>query len=357
MKRRLRVCALLSALLLTAGCTRAAATETATPVLTVMTHDSFSVSETVVKTFEEEYGAKLVFLKSGDTGAALNRAILTRNHPEADVFYGIDNTYLSRALQEQIFVPYTPAALAQLPEEFKSGLSGMVTPIDFGDVCINYDKAWFIERGLALPATLADLAKPAYKGEAGNGLLVVENPATSSPGLAFLLVTIAEYGETGYLDYWRSLKQNGVVVVNDWETAYYTNFSASSGRGLQPMVVSYATSPAAEVIYASEPLNEAPTASITTANTCFRQIEYAGILKGTSQLELAQRFIDFMLSPVFQEDLPLQMFVFPVNPAATLPDDFLQYAAVAQEPARLDPVLISKNRDKWIAEWTRVMLP
>lgn len=349
--------AFVCSLLLLAACTRAETTETPQAVLTVMTHDSFAVSEEIVKIFEEQYDVTVVFLKSGDTGAALNRAILTRNNPEADVFYGVDNTFLSRAVQEGIFEPYKPSTLADIPEEFTGGLAGMVTPVDFADVCINYDKAWFAERGLAVPKSLADLAKPAYKGEAGNGLLVVENPATSSPGLAFLLTTIAEYGEAGYLDYWRSLKQNGVVVVNDWETAYYTNFSASSGRGLQPMVVSYATSPAAEVVFAAEPLSDAPTASITGENTCFRQVEYAGILKGTPQLELAQHFIDFMLSPVFQEDLPLQMFVYPVNPAADLPEIFTKYAARAEEPARLDPVLISKNREEWIAAWSRVMLP
>ena len=186
---------------------------------------------------------------------------------------------------------------------------------------------------------------------------MVQNPATSSPGLAFLLATISEYGEAGYLDFWRSLKDNGVVVVNDWETAYYTNFSASSGRGLQPMVVSYASSPAAEVIFADEPLTEAPTASIIGDNTCFRQVEYAGILKGTRHLEMAQRFIDFMLSPVFQEDMPLQMFVYPVNPEAALPEDFARYAVRPEVPARLDAVLIANKRDEWIAAWSRVMLP
>ena len=334
-------------------------TPTAEPgpvTLTIMTHDSFAVSEEVVKAFEIENGVTLVFLKSGDTGAALNRAILTRNDPEADIFYGVDNTFLSRAVQEGIFEAYTSTLLAEIPVEFTRGLSGVVTPIDFGDVCINYDRAWFAASGLAVPSSLEDLTNPIYGGEAGEGMLVVENPATSSPGLAFLLATVAEYGEDGYLDYWKALKDNGVVVVNDWETAYYTNFSASSGQGLQPMVVSYASSPAAEVIYASEPLTEAPTASITGPNACFRQVEYAGILKGTEQLELAQRFIDFMLSPRFQEDMPMQMFVYPVNPQAVLPEEFMRYAMIAEEPATLDPVLIANNRDKWIREWTEVML-
>lgn len=357
MKRLQFISFLLTALILLTSCAQSANTQEAESTLTVMTHDSFAISEEVVKAFEEENNVTMVFLKAGDTGAALNRAILTKNNPEADVFYGVDNTFLSRAVREGIYEPYVPDALTAIPQEFTSGLMGMVTPIDYGDVCINYDKAWFAASGLAVPQTLADLAKPAYKGEAGAGLLVVQNPATSSPGLAFLLATISEYGEAGYLDFWRSLKNNGVVVVNDWETAYYTNFSASSGRGLQPMVVSYASSPAAEVIFADEPLTEAPTASIIGDNTCFRQIEYAGILKGTRHLEMAQRFIDFMLSPVFQEDMPLQMFVYPVNPEAALPEDFARYAVRPEVPARLDAVLIANKRDEWIAAWSRVMLP
>ena len=344
---------LLLSVILTA-CTPTAATK---KTLTVMTHDSFSVSEDVVKAFEEENDVTLVFLKSGDTGAALNRAILTKKSPQADVFYGVDNTFLSRALDEGIFETYQSPMLSQVAEEFKANTSGMVTPVDYGDVCINYDIAYFSSHGLAVPTSLQELLKPEYGKGAGNeGLLVVENPATSSPGLAFLLATIAEFGEDGYLDYWKGLKENSTVVVNDWETAYYTNFSASSGKGLQPMVVSYATSPAAEVIYASTPLTEAPTASITGANTCFRQIEYVGILKGTKNKVLARRFIDFMLDVRFQEDMPLQMFVYPVNSSAAIPQEFTKFALTAEEPASLDPALISAKRDQWIRDWTEVML-
>lgn len=327
-------------------------------VLTVMTHDSFSISEETVRLFEQENDVTLVFLKTGDTGAALNRAILTRNAPQADVFYGVDNTYLSRAVDADIFDPYQPEALGMLPQEMLVGTAGLVTPIDYGDVCINYDRTYFTEHGLTPPGSLAELLDPRYSESAnGSPLLVLENPATSSPGLAFLLATIAEYGEEGYLDYWRSLQENGVEVVNDWETAYYSNFSASSGKGLQPMVVSYAASPAAEVIFASEPLEAAPTASLTAPGMCFRQVEYAGILKGTKQANLAEKFIDFMLSDVFQSDIPMQMFMYPVNPAVQLPDEFVRYALLAERPATLDPELISENRDHWIQAWSEVMLP
>ncbi len=345
-----------AACILLAACAPAATpTPAATPSgpveLAVMTHDSFAVSEDLVRSFEQANNAKLTFIKSGDTGAALNRAILTKSSPQADVFYGVDNTFLSRALKEDIFEPYAPPGLADIPAAFKLDPSNRALPVDYGDVCINYDKAYFAGKNLPVPQSLEDLAKPEYKG-----LLAVENPATSSPGLAFLLATIAHFGPQKYLEYWNSLVSNQVAVVNDWETAYYTNFSGSSGKGPQPMVVSYASSPAAEVIYAETPPADAPTASITAPGTCFRQVEFVGILKGTAKRALAEKFVDFMLSVPFQEDVPLQMFVYPVNEQAALPDAFTQYAAVAEQPASLPPDEVAANREAWIQAWTEAVL-
>jgi thiamine transport system substrate-binding protein len=319
--------------------------------LVVMTHDSFAISEALVQQFETENNANLTFLPSGDTGSALNRAILTKNSPTADVFYGVDNTFLSRALAEDLFEAYQSPLLAQIDASFRLDSSNRAVPVDYGDVCINYDKAYFATKNLAVPASLEDLAKPEYKG-----LLVVQNPATSSPGLAFLLATIAHFGSDGSTAYWQSLRENGVVVVNDWETAYYNNFSGSSGKGPQPMVVSYSSSPAAEVIFADQPLSDAPTASITGPDTCFRQIEFVGILKGTEQRALAEKWVDFMLSVPFQEDMPMQMFVYPVNGQASLPEEFIQYAQTAQEPAALDPAEIAANREAWIQSWDETVL-
>ena len=201
-----------------------------------------------------------------------------------------------------------------------------------------------------MPTSLDDLLKPEY-----NGLLVTENPATSSPGLAFLLATIQKYGDPGYLDYWKSLRANGVVVVDGWETAYYTNFSGSSGAGPQPMVVSYASSPAAEVAFSTTPLDDSPTGSISAPGTCFRQVEFVGILAGTKNLDLAEKFVDFMLDVPFQEGMPLTMFVYPVNPKAALPDVFSKYAVPAAEPATT-PADIDTKRDGWIEAWTQAVL-
>jgi thiamine transport system substrate-binding protein len=290
-----------------------------TQSLTILTHDSFSASEGVIADFEKANNVKLSFIKAGDVGATLNRAILSKNSPLADVIYGIDNTFLSRAESGDILVSYASPKLADIPDGFKLSKTNLLSPVDYGDVCINYDRAYFADKKLELPKSLLDLTKPEYKG-----LLVVESPATSSPGLAFMLATISEFGVDTYLDYWKSLKANDVLVVNDWETAYYTHFSGSSGKGPRPMVVSYGSSPAAEMIYADPKPADAPTASLVGDNMCFRQVEFVGILKGTQKQALAEKFVDFMLDTEFQNDIPLQMLVFPANKNAVLPEGFVK---------------------------------
>jgi len=331
--------------------TPAAAVTTAPVDLYVMTHDSFAVSKEVIATFQAENNISLHFVKGGDAGAMVNKAILTKDASQADVIYGVDNTFLSRALDGGIFEPYVSPGLKNIPDQYKLDAQNRALPVDYGDVCINYDKKYFAEHNLAVPQSFEDLVKPAYKG-----LLVVENPATSSPGLAFMMATIAHFGPDQYLNYWKSLRDNGVEVVNGWETAYYTNFSASSGKGPQPMVVSYASSPAAEVIYATEKLTESPTASLLSAGMCFRQIEFIGIVKGTKNRAAAEKFVDFALGKVFQEDMPLQMFVYPVLDGAGIPVEFSQFAQTPEQPATLDPAEIGNNRDQWITDWTKTVL-
>ncbi len=304
--------------------------------LTVMTHDSFNVSENVLSQFEVTNHVKVQFLKAGDTGTALNKAILSKESPLADVFYGVDNTFLSRALDEEIFQPYDSPLLADIPDSFELDPNKRALPVDYGDVCLNYYKAYFEQNQLAPPERLEYLLKPEYKE-----LLVVENPATSSPGLAFLLATIGHFGEDGYLDFWEGLVKNQVKVVNDWETAYYTEFSRYGG--------SYP-------IFAEEPIEEPPTAAVTGEGSCFRQIEFVGILQGTTNRTLAEKWIDFMLSPTFQEDIPLQMFVFPVNEKAKLDETFVKYLAIPEKPAYVSPEKIAANREKWIQAWTELVL-
>jgi len=346
---------LLLGTLLISLCAACAPTPKPTPTgpveLLVMTHDSFAMSEGVLTAFESANNAKVKFVKSGDTGTALNKAILSKDNPLADVFYGVDNTFLSRALEEGIYETYASPMLSVIPEEFKHDPENRALPVDYGDVCLNYDASYFSERNLQPPQSLDDLLKAEYKD-----LFVVENPATSSPGLSFLLATIGNFGEEGYLDFWKGLVGNGVSVVNDWETAYYTEFSGSSGEGPRPIVVSYNSSPAFEVIYAETPIETPPTAAVVNDNTCFRQIEFVGVLKGTENRNLAEKWVDFMLSTTFQEDMPLQMFVFPVNPDARLDEVFVKHLSVPKITAFVDPQDIADNRERWLKAWTEAVL-
>ena len=324
-------------------------TSTSPRTLTVMTHDSFAASESVIAAFEKENNVKVQFIASGDAGTALNKAILSKDNPFADVFYGIDNTFLSRAHNEGIFEPYNSPELASLPSQYKMDPQNRALPVDWGDVCLNYDKLYFSDHNLLPPNDLEDLLKPEYKD-----LVVVENPATSSPGLAFLLATIGHFGADNYLDFWRGLVTNNVLVVNDWNTAYYSNFSRWGGD--RPIVVSYSSSPPFEVIESKSPDTIPQTAVITSDGSCFRQIEFVGILSGSKNQDLAKKWIDFMLSPAFQEDMPLQMYVFPVNPNAKLDKTFQKYLSIPEQPAYVSPEDISANRETWINAWTEAVL-
>ncbi len=323
---------------------------TAEQTITLMTHDSFNISKDVIAIFEQKNDVKVQFLKSGDAGAALVQAILSKKNPLADVFFGVDNSFMSRALDADIFIPYNSPMLEMIPAQFKLDKKNRLLPVDYGDICLNYDKAWFTKHKLAPPKNLSDLLKPEFKG-----LTVVENPATSSPGMAFLLTTIGTFGEDQYLDFWKKLRDNKVLVANGWEDAYYGHFTSAS-KGDRPVVVSYASSPPAVVYYSETPVTEAPTAAVVSEGSAFRQVEFVGILQGTKKLELAQKLVDFMLSLDFQQDIPLQMFVFPANSEAVLPEVFVKHAVIADKPAVVDPVAIEKNRDKWIEAWTNTVL-
>lgn len=336
----------------------AAATVAPTPAVgrtvTVMTHDSFSVSEGVVAAFQAQCGCTVQFLKSGDAGLALNKAILSKGNPLADVFFGVDNSFLSRALAGDIFEAYASPMLADITDDLELDPSSRLLPADFGYVTINYDKAYFADNQIPLPTSLRDLTDSAY-----NGLLVVENPATSSPGLAFLLTTIAAFGETGsytYLDFWRDLRANDVFVTDGWQDAYYGQFSGGSGEGDHPLVVSYATSPAAEVFFADPQPAESPTGNLLLPGGSFRQIEFVGVLKGAREPELARQWVDFMLGETFQADIPLQMWVYPARAATSQPPVFTDFAQVPSDAVTLTPAQIEAGREKWLLAWTDVVL-
>jgi thiamine transport system substrate-binding protein len=317
--------------------------------VTLLTHDSFDVSKAVVRSFERGSGIDLRIVPAGDAGQLVNRAILTAGNPEGDVLFGVDDNLYPKAVDAGVFEPYESPGLGRVDDRFELDPTHAVTPVDHGDVCLNVDLGWFGERDLAPPAGLVDLIDPAYRG-----LTVVENPATSTPGLAFVLATIAHFGEDGWQGYWQDLRANEVLVVDGWEQAYRGEFSgAGGGGGDRPIVVSYATSPVAEVVFAEEPLDEAPTAAVT--ESCYRQVEFAGVLAGTEHPEEARRVIDFLLSRPFQEDVPLRMFVFPVADDAELPPEFERWSEEPEAPLALPPEQVATERDAWVQAWTDLM--
>ncbi|MBU8552189.1 thiamine ABC transporter substrate-binding protein [Streptomyces sp. Babs14] len=321
--------------------------------VTLVSHNSWAVSKDVIAAFEKSSGYKVRVLEDGDAGQAVNKAVLTKDNPQGDVFFGVDNTLLSRALDNGLFQPYEAKGLDRVDAAYRTDTDHRVTPVDTGDICVNYDKAYFSEHKLTPPDSFDDLIEPEYKD-----LLVTENAAGSSPGLGFLLGTAAEYGDDGWQDYWKKLKANGVKVVDSWEQAYNEEFSGSSGgkkaKGDRPLVVSYASSPPAEVIYADPQPATAPTG--VAQGTCFRQVEYAGLLSNARNPEGGKALLDFMLSKQFQEDLPLNMFVYPVREDAAIPEAFRKFGPPAEKPRTMDPAKIADNRDQWVKSWTSLVV-
>lgn len=315
----------------------------------VVSHDSFDLDDDLRAAFEEETGYTVTVQQGGDAVSVVNQAILTSGNPLGDVLFGLDDATLSRALDADLFEPYEAARLDEIDPALLLDDEHRVTPIDHGTVCINYDAEWFDAEGIEPPSDLADLAEPTYAD-----MLVVQNPASSSPGLSFLTATVAEFGEDGWLDYWQELRDNGVVVASDWTDAYYTRFSGGAGEGDRPLVVSYGSSPPAEVLDLDPLPDEGPTGVVEA--TCVRQIEFAGVLAGAENPEGARALIDYLLSDRFQETIPLTYFVYPVVDGTPLPEVFERFAVDPDDPYQLDPEVVAENRDGWLDEWTDTVL-
>ncbi len=318
--------------------------------VTLLTHDSFSVDKALLEQFRQRTGITVKVVTGGDAGVVVNKAVLTAGNPEGDVLFGVDNTLLSRAVAAGTFAPYRPAALAQVDPSLRSLVTGdAVVPVDYGDVCVIADDRWFAVHHVPEPTTMADLADARYRGR-----LVVENPATSSPGLAFLLASVARYGADGWQSFWSSLRANGVKVDDGWTNAYDGDFTGGGQKGTYPLVVSYGTDPVASIEYA-DPKPTKPTVSVL-ADTCFRQVEFAGVLAGTKQPQAARMVVDFLLSQPFQAGIPLSMYVFPAVGSTPLPAVFSRWAVQAAHPLTVPPADITQNRERWVDQWTQVVL-
>lgn len=338
---------LLAALVVLASCSGGSTSDQAI-TLTILAHESFTPSTGIFDEFTEKTGIEVEVVAAGDAGSMITKAALTSGNPEGDVLWGVDNTLLSRALEAEVFEPYASPFLDEIDQSLLDGIpANEVTPVDSGDVCINYDIEWFASRGINPPRNFDDLIDPHYAS-----LLAVQSPLESSPGFAFLLATIAAYGENSWQTYWESLRDNDVRVTSGWTEAYYTEFSGSSGAGSRPIVVSYGSSPPAEVLFADPPITEAPTA--VAPDTCFRQVEYAGILRGTKHQREAEQLIDFLLGPTFQADLPLTQFVYPANNSVTLPEVFTTHSMRPMNPLTMPPSRIAENRMRWLDDWNSI---
>ncbi len=313
----------------------------------LLTYDSFALDDAAAAAFRKQTGAEIEVIAAGDSGSMLAGALLKAGKPEADVIFGIDNTSISEAVNGDLLEAYTPSGAGSLPADSQApgGAAKQLTPIDTSEVCVNIDAQWFSEQDLAAPEDFEDLRSPAYKD-----LLVVESPVNSSPGLAFMLGSVEVFGADLWLDYWRSLKNNGVRVSPSWDDAYYNDYTVNGGD--RPLVLSYASSPPAEVVFSDGELAE-PSSEVADG-TCVSQIEYAGVLKGARHPELARKLVDFMLDPVWQGALPLSNFVYPVTDA-DLPEEFLRWAPRPPDPVVLDAGAVDEHRDDWLEQWRSVM--
>lgn len=313
--------------------------------LRVLTHSAFAVPKPLLEQFEAESGIQLHISKSGDAGEMLNKLILTRGAPVADVVFGIDNTLVGKALAAQVLDTYTGPAAGRASSVT---LSGPVIPVDYGYVSINYDKAWFAKKKLALPKSLDDLAKAPYAK-----LLAVQNPATSSTGNAFMLATIGAMGEEKAFGWWARMRSNGLKVAKGWSEAYYTEFSQNGGA--YPLVVSYATSPAAELFYSNGKFTEPPTGSLTLPGGVFRQVEGVALVKGGAARPAAEKFIEFMRSPAVQKGLQTEMWMFPVE-AGVARSDAMRFAPEPAAHASPSAQDVASKGAAWVLRWTKVVL-
>jgi len=307
----------------------------------LVTHDSFSLPKKLIRSFEEESGLDLVVRSSGDAGQLTNKLVLTQGSPTGDVAFGVDNAFGSRALEEGVFAANDVALPDGVDAYALAGDDeGRLVPIDTGDVCVNIDVGWFKDHDLRAPTTFGDLIDPRYEG-----LFVTPGASTSSPGLAFLLATIETYGDDWPL-WWGDLIDNDAKITSGWSDAYYVDYTLGGEDGSRPIVLSYDSSPAFTLTDDGQ-----RSTSRALMDTCFRQVEYAGVIEGADNPTGAQKVLEWLLSPEVQEALPTSMYVYPVTDVP-LPSDWARFAPQPEQPIVMDPAKISEHREEWLTEWT-----
>ncbi|SDN09837.1 thiamine ABC transporter substrate-binding protein [Allokutzneria albata] len=344
---RSRTLVALLVLALVSGCSLTGGNGAATSgdKVVLVTHNSFALPKPVLDEFTKNTGITIEISRRGDAGEMTNQLVLTKGNPLADAVYGIDSTYASRALGQNLLQPYKSPEAAKGAQRYAvAGGEDRLSAVDVGDVCLNIDTGFLAQRGIPEPTSLADLTDPRFKG-----LLVVQNPATSSPGLAFLLTTVATFGEQGWAEYWTKLKANGVKIAGGWEESYNQDFSGSSGKGPRPLVVSYASSPSAEVGQDGKPRTKA------LLSGCYRQVEYAGVLNGAKNVDGARKVVDFLLSDKVQSQLAEQMFVYPAREGVALPQSWQVAAPLPAKALELPAQQVDRDRERWLTQWRSVV--
>ena len=306
-------------------------------------HDSYDLPQPVMAAFERANDAKVSIIKMGDGNEMLNRLILTKNGaPLADAVFGLDNNTAAKAYAAGILAQKQPESVATVVP-LKYALA-----VDYGFVTLNYDKKWVAEHRLPLPKTLQDLAKPQYKN-----LMVTPNPATSTPALAFLLANIAELGEDGAFQWWAAMRQNGVKVTKGWSEAYYTEFSLNGGS--RPIMVGYASSPAAEVFYSKGKLRAPNMGNVFLKGGSYLQIEGAAVLNKAKQPELAAKLVQYLQSPAVQQSVTTSMWVYPAA-KGTRHHAMITQMSVPRDAKMLPAETVNAKQKTWLARWVRTVL-
>lgn len=315
----------------------------------LVAYDSFTPPADVLNKFTADTGISIEVLLKGDTGTMLNTAIIAKDQPFADVMWGIDSTFLSRAVSSGVMGPHGITDSTTNPALRPTVGADLLIPVDTSEVCVNADTT-------ALPGS-ADFGFDSLVDPASKGQFVVENPATSAPGLAFLLATVAKFGETGWQGYWTRLKANDVKVVNGWDEAWNTEFSGA-GPGKRPLVVSYSSSPVASVLFGADPAATSTPLAVLK-DTCIGVVEYAGLLANndTAHEADARTVLEFLMSQPFQAELATNLFVYPARTDVALPDIYTRLGiGPVDSPLSVSPERVQAMRDTWIDEWTDIVL-
>ena len=301
-----------------------------TPVLTVLTYDSFTSEwgpgPAVEKAFEATCACDLQFVPAGDGAALLARVQLEGAASDADLVLGLDTSLTDAATATQLFAPHGKTPTTNLPVDFADP---NFLPFDWGWFAFVYDKTKVAEA----PKTFEALAASDLK-------IVIQDPRSSTPGLGLLLWVKAAHGDKAG-DVWKALADNIVTVTPGWSEAYGLFL-----EGEADMVLSYTTSPAYHLLAESDDTK----AAALFDEGHYMQIEVAGKLAATDQPELADKFLDFMLTEAFQSVIPQTNWMYPaVTPSAGLPEGFDFF-----RPAKsllLSPADAQATRDEALAEW------